>query len=378
MLLASAILLAPLPQAEPEQSAEIAWQQMIASFEQAEALEARIVMKVFLKTENSEPEQMVQESTISFSAAKPAAGQVQMRTRIASLENDKWVWHESWNGLIGDGKLIHLFDGLERNAFTAGKDWASVESYLPNFEPLKAWAGTAPVTPENMSWADDLERGNWRGISFDRLSYRHVYWLDKNSKLRLQEMIPIGIAAPNMPRVLTDFAWLKLKVTAESASYAAKLPANYKLVDAPFTPSSRPEELLEVGATAPDIGFRDLDGKTVRLADFRGRTVLLNFWFLNNSECQQQMPELAKLQTELETTDKKVVILCINRGDQAAAIRKYWKKNNFSMQVLLQSGDSAALAFRVSNYPANFLIDPEGKITYSNSGWNDAGIRSRL
>ena len=110
MLLASAILLAPLPQAEPEQSAEIAWQQMIASFEQAEALEARIVMKVFLKTENSEPEQMVQESTISFSAAKPAAGQVQMRTRIASLENDKWVWHESWNGLIGDGKLIHLFD----------------------------------------------------------------------------------------------------------------------------------------------------------------------------------------------------------------------------------------------------------------------------
>jgi hypothetical protein len=48
------------------------------------------------------------------------------------------------------------------------------------------------------------------------------------------------------------------------------------------------------------------------------------------------------------------------------------------MQVLLQSGDSAALAFRVNNDPANFLIDPEGKIAYSYSGWNDGAIRSRL
>ncbi|HYK22317.1 MAG TPA: TlpA disulfide reductase family protein, partial [Pyrinomonadaceae bacterium] len=58
---------------------------------------------------------------------------------------------------------------------------------------------------------------------------------------------------------------------------------------------------------APDLSFRDINGKTIRLSDFKGRVVLLNFWATWCVPCRAEIPDLVKLQRRYRARGLRIV-----------------------------------------------------------------------
>jgi thiol-disulfide isomerase/thioredoxin len=75
--------------------------------------------------------------------------------------------------------------------------------------------------------------------------------------------------------------------------------------------------LSETPRRVPDLSFRDSEGKPVRLADFRGRSVLLNLWASWCVPCRKEMPALDRLQGRVNAKDFAIVAVNIDTGDPA-------------------------------------------------------------
>ena len=69
-------------------------------------------------------------------------------------------------------------------------------------------------------------------------------------------------------------------------------------------------EAVEVGRTAPDFELTTLDGKTVRLSDFRGKGVLINFWASWCKPCRDEMPAIQRVYERHR--DKGLEVLAVN------------------------------------------------------------------
>jgi len=95
------------------------------------------------------------------------------------------------------------------------------------------------------------------------------------------------------------------------------------------------------------------------LNEYRGKTVLLNFWM---SSCDACVSELAYLQAASDNlTDKQVVILTINCGESAQAVHSIVDRLNPSFPVLLDPDGKACTTYK-RGAPTTFLIDGTGTI----------------
>lgn len=128
---------------------------------------------------------------------------------------------------------------------------------------------------------------------------------------------------------------------------------------------------------APQFELPDYQGVSHKLSDFRGETVLLNFWASWCGPCRQEMPELARLAREYEG---KVRFVGVNLAveDDAAASQAFLKKVNVPYLNVLDQKGEAALDFRVQAIPTTVLIGPQGQVIGRVLGANVAGIEGLL
>jgi len=115
---------------------------------------------------------------------------------------------------------------------------------------------------------------------------------------------------------------------------------------------------------APDFTLTDLNGKKWTLAALKGKTVVLNFWFVNCPACVQEMPELNALQ---KSYAKSNVVFLAPGLDDAKAIKGFLKNHAFTYN-LLTKGDAVSDIYRVSSFPTSMVIDPEGIIRFQQVG----------
>jgi len=114
----------------------------------------------------------------------------------------------------------------------------------------------------------------------------------------------------------------------------------------------------------PDLGFEDANGKKLSLADFRGRTVLLNLWATWCVPCRKEMPTLDALQGELGSDDFQVVAVNIDTRDPNKP-KRFLK--DIGVSKLTYYADPSAKSFqdlksigRAFGMPTTMLIDPQG------------------
>jgi peroxiredoxin len=112
---------------------------------------------------------------------------------------------------------------------------------------------------------------------------------------------------------------------------------------------------------APDFTLKGLDGKSVKLSDYQGKIVLLNFWAVWCKYCKQEMPDLNELSKELEKKDE-AVILAVDVQEPADTVNEYLTSNNISLKVLMDQDGSAAQQYGVSGYPTTFVINKDGSV----------------
>ncbi len=116
------------------------------------------------------------------------------------------------------------------------------------------------------------------------------------------------------------------------------------------------------GQVAPNFSLETLTGETLRLSDFRGRPVLLNFWTSWCPPCRTEMPELQKVQ---EALGDQVVILAVNllyQEDRLEDVHAFVRELGLTFPILLDRDGRVATDYRVVSLPASFFVDPEGKI----------------
>lgn len=111
-----------------------------------------------------------------------------------------------------------------------------------------------------------------------------------------------------------------------------------------------------------DFALLDIDGDTVRLADYEGRVLLVTFWFPGCSPCRQELPYLGSLARNLAPRGLKVVTINgvpEENGDVATVLRNY----GFPLDGLLAPyKEWAEEEHGVVAYPSNFVVSPDGKI----------------
>lgn len=114
------------------------------------------------------------------------------------------------------------------------------------------------------------------------------------------------------------------------------------------------------GRQAPDFDLASLDGKRVKLSDFRGKAVLLNFWATWCSPCKQEMPWFVDLQKKYGS-DGLVVVGVAMDDSEASKIAEFAGQMGVNYPVLLGTEKISEDYGNVQYLPTSFYIDRDGK-----------------
>jgi peroxiredoxin len=119
---------------------------------------------------------------------------------------------------------------------------------------------------------------------------------------------------------------------------------------------------LAVGDRAPDFALKALDGRELKLDDFRGKYVLLDFWATWCAPCLAEMPNLQAIR-DRHADDPRFILIGVSLDDQAASAARMVKALNLSWRQGLAGPDSPVVAaYGATAIPATFLIGPDGTI----------------
>ena len=114
-------------------------------------------------------------------------------------------------------------------------------------------------------------------------------------------------------------------------------------------------------ATRPvEIQLKDVYGNTVRMSDYRGKVVFLNFWATWCAACVVEMPSMEKLHLRLK--DKNFVMLAINVQESDTQVKAFFEKLKLSFTTLLDISGEVSNGFAVNALPTTFVIDKAGRI----------------
>jgi len=112
---------------------------------------------------------------------------------------------------------------------------------------------------------------------------------------------------------------------------------------------------------APDFKLQTLDGKPMRLSDFRGKPILLNFWATWCEACKEELPSMQRLHEEMAKDGIQVVAISIDRTGPGK-IRGYVEEYKLTFPILLDPDQEARRQYFIMGLPTSYLIDAEGKL----------------
>lgn len=151
-----------------------------------------------------------------------------------------------------------------------------------------------------------------------------------------------------------------LVIGAVSLGGCARTPAATSKAPAlPAAPAAAPVP-VRVGGDAPNFTLETSDGKSITLADLKGKPVVLNFWASWCHFCAQEAPDLDALYRQYQP--KGLQVLGVGT-DEAAALKA--KAKELGLTYPTGADAEAARTYGVGPVPHTFFVDREGKITAS-------------
>lgn len=121
-------------------------------------------------------------------------------------------------------------------------------------------------------------------------------------------------------------------------------------------------EGLAAGQVPPQFILQNAEKQEVKLDDYKGKKIILNFWATWCQPCREEMPLFEKVAKEYDN----VVVLAINMAHQDSGrekVSQFLTAQNLTFPVVFDETGDVADAYEIVNLPGTYFIDEEGKVT---------------
>lgn len=222
-----------------------------------------------------------------------------------------------------------------------------------------------------------IEEVSVKGVQVYKLS---IFWKDddafNNSKdeylIRKADYLPIGYNS-----------WFSIANTKHYNGYTIKYnsvnkpipdsifainPAEIVVTEQSDNKISKTINVLEIGQTAPDFTAKLIDSSIFDLQKYKGKIVILDFWYRSCPPCLRAIPTLIEIDENYKR--KGVVVLGINPYDNAGQIQDFFTFKGIKYNSTFHSANIAEL-YGITGYPTTIIIDQLGKIHKIHKGWGE-------
>ncbi len=124
---------------------------------------------------------------------------------------------------------------------------------------------------------------------------------------------------------------------------------------------------VKVSDMAPDFTLKSLQGTNLRLEEYRGQVVLLNFWASWCGPCRQEMPILDRIHQRYEDTG--FAVLGVNVEGEIAPALKIPNLTNVTFPILIDEGQVVSELYGLEAMPSTLVIDRNGVVRYVHLGY---------
>ena len=131
-----------------------------------------------------------------------------------------------------------------------------------------------------------------------------------------------------------------------------------------------------VGRDAPDFVLKARDGRNLRMSEFRGQVVLVNFWARWAGDSRQEMPALDRINTTYNRAG--LVVLGISVDEDLARAHQFADAMKVSYPLMFDRDEGVARAYLLEKMPMTILVDRGGVVRYENFGFKRGDERAYL
>lgn len=319
---------------------------------------------------------LAQRGTVTLARPGKLHVEIKRYRRVTSAD----AWTPSGNDAlsVSDG-ATYSYAFLHPHSTQIKQEASSTDSLLGALKPLPevaAFFGASP-TPDAPTL---LSPETWEGAQYQVVDYTvdgghqtfdaHAYIGDDGLVHRL-----IYRAETQRGDVVKEYLIrnVRLNAAAPDSTFAYQPPADATPLDSSrLTGLASREGPLTPGTIAPDFAVKDAHGKVVKLSDFRGKTVILDFWATWCWPCNQSLPHTEAVVEK--NRDKNVVALAVaiwdsQTGFDAWTAKHHYSSIDFAIDPSPQGKDVASALYHIPSTPTAYVIDPAGKIVSVVSGY---------
>ena len=131
-----------------------------------------------------------------------------------------------------------------------------------------------------------------------------------------------------------------------------------------------------VGKDAPDFVLKGMDGRNLRMSEYRGQVVLVNFWARWAGDSRQEMPALDRINTTYGRAG--LVVIGVSIDEDLARAREFAGAMKVSYPILFDTGSDIGRDYQLQKMPMTILVDRAGVVRYSNVGFKRGDERVYL
>lgn len=123
-----------------------------------------------------------------------------------------------------------------------------------------------------------------------------------------------------------------------------------------------PPSILDSGKTMHFVDMTDINGNQIKASDLKGKTVVMNFWFLGCPPCRFEIPILSKIADSYK--DNKDIVFIAVALDSPDSLKNFLKTNPFSYR-LVGDGKQIHHTYGIDICPLSLVVNKEGTIIYN-------------
>jgi cytochrome c biogenesis protein CcmG/thiol:disulfide interchange protein DsbE len=138
--------------------------------------------------------------------------------------------------------------------------------------------------------------------------------------------------------------------------------------EGPYPPDYATASLVGAGKTAPDFALKSVDGKIVKLSDFKGKVVIIDFWATWCPPCRKGIPDLVDLKKEFGKKGLEVIGVSVDDQRTIEQVPSFVKDKNINYPVVYGDSKVSQNYGGIESIPTSVIVDKAGNIVAQYTG----------